>query len=348
MAPTVAPSDFHFYEDTFTNLNSTLTTYIGTVASDIIGAISGVAYSMLMIYMMLWGWAMLRGMISEPITDGAARIIRLSVITGIALSLGRYNTYVSNFLWQTPDALAGIVASGYSSSASNVQYLDGLMSKIYDLGDAYWQKASATTIPSFGLYIVALLVWVGGVAATAYGAFLLALSKMALAILLGIGPIFVLLLIFDGTKRFFEAWLGQALNYVVLVVLTAGAIKMILTIIETSIGSASAIASNPTIDQALPCIVLCLIGALVMMQLPSISSALGGGAAISTLGAAGWAYGKTTGTMAAMRPTALRRSYNRARSDVRIAGEAAKGAARAPMAVYRRITGGPRNRVSQG
>lgn len=342
-------SGFQFYEHTFNNLSSALSTYVSTTASDIIGAISGVAYSMLMIYMMLWGWTMLRGMISEPITDGVARIIRLSVITGIALSLGRYNQYVSNFLWDSPDALASIIASGYSSSTNNVQYLDALMTKIYDLGQVFWAKgqAAGAIVPDFGLLMVALLIWTAGVAATAYGAFLLALSKMALAILLGIGPIFVLLLIFEGTKRFFESWLGQALNYVFLVVLTASAIKLIMTILDAYLIQLGPVA-DPNLTQALPCIVLCIIAALVMMQLPSIASALGGGAAISTLGAAGWAYGKTTGTMAAMRPTALRRSYNRARSDVRIAGDAVKATGRAPMAVYRRITGGPRNRVSQG
>lgn len=342
-------SGFQFYEHTFNNLSSALSTYVSTTASDIIGAISGVAYSMLMIYMMLWGWTMLRGMISEPITDGVARIIRLSVITGIALSLGRYNQYVSNFLWDSPDALASIIASGYSSSTNNVQYLDALMTKIYDLGQVFWAKgqAAGTIVPDLGLLMVALLIWTAGVAATAYGAFLLALSKMALAILLGIGPIFVLLLIFEGTKRFFESWLGQALNYVFLVVLTASAIKLIMTILDAYLIQLGPVA-DPNLTQALPCVVLCIIAALVMMQLPSIASALGGGAAISTLGAAGWAYGKTTGTMAAMRPTALRRSYNRARSDVRIAGDAVKATGRAPMAVYRRITGGPRNRVSQG
>ncbi len=345
-----APSDFHFYEDTFTNLNSALTTYVGDVAGNIIGSISGVAYSMLMIYMMLWGWSTLRGMISEPITDGVTRIIRLSVIVGIALNLGRYNTYLSNFLWNTPDALAAIVASGYSDSTSNVQYLDGLMSKMYDLGDAFWQKANASggLIPDLGLMAVGIGIWIAGVAATAYGAFLLALSKMALAIILGIGPLFVLLLIFEGTKRFFEAWMGQALNYVFLVVLTAGAIKLILTILNTYLTAAGAgVAADPTIDGALPALVLCVIAALVMMQLPSIASALGGGVAISTLGAAGWAYGKTTGAVSAMRPTNLRRSYNKAASDVRIARGAAGKVAGAPAAVYRRITGGTKNRVSQ-
>lgn len=344
----LAPSEYHFYEDTFAQLNSALTTYIGDVSGDVIGAISGVAYSMLMIYMMLWGWTMLRGMISEPITDGVTRIVRLAVIVGVALNLGRYGTYVSTFLWNTPDTMASIVANGYSNPQSNVQFLDGLMSRLFDLGGAYYKASFASTgmLPDLGMLSAAFLIWITAVVATAYAAFLLALSKMALAILLGIGPIFVLLLIFEGTKRFFEAWLGQALNYVFLVILAAGAIKLMMTIIVQYLNAAAGGAmATPTIEQALPAIVMCVISALVMMQLPSIASALGGGAAISTLGAAGWAYGKATSTMAAMRPTSLKRSLNRAASDVRIAGRAAKAVGGAPLSVYRKITGGRKNTV---
>lgn len=342
------PTEFHFYEDSFSRLDTALTTYVGDTASDIIGSISGVAYSMLMIYMMLWGWSMLRGLISEPITDGVTRIIRLSVIVGIALNLGHYNTYVASFLWNTPDAMAGIVASGYSDSASNVQFLDQLMGRIYDLGDMYWQKANAagSFLPDVGLLLVALFIWVAGVASTAYGAFLLVLSKMALAILLGVGPIFVLLTLFESTKRFFESWLGQALNYVFLVILTAAAIKLILSIIAIYLGVATpGVAADPTIDLALPCIVLCVIAGLIMMQLPSIASSLGGGVAISTLSAAGWTYGKAKGGLVGMRPTNVRRSLHKARSDVRIAGGAAKAVGAVPMAVYRRIIRGRGNRV---
>lgn len=342
------PSEYHFYEDIFTKLNNALTTYVGDVSGNVISAISGVAYSMLMIYMMLWGWTMLRGMISEPITDGITRIVRLAVIVGIALNVGRYATYISTFLWNTPDAMASIVANGYSSSEGNVQFLDGLMSRLFDLGSGFYEAAFASSgmFPDFGRLIAAFLIWIAAIAATAYAAFLLALSKMALAILLGIGPIFVLLLIFEGTKRFFEAWFGQALNYVFLVILTAGAIKLMMTIIVQYLNVAAAGAmAAPEIEQAVPAIVLCLIAALVMMQLPSIASALGGGAAISTLGAAGWAYGKATATMAAMRPTNLKRSLNRAASDVRIAGRAAKAVGGAPLSVYRKITGGRKNTV---
>ena len=171
---------------------------------------------------------------------------------------------------------------------------------------------------------------------------------MALAIILGVGPIFVLLTIFEPTKRFFDAWIGQALNYVFLTMLTAGAIKMMMTIIQTYLTASSGALADPSISQALPIIGLCIMVFLVMMQLPSIGSALGGGVAIGTLGAVGWAYGKTKGGITAMRPTNLRRSMNKARSDYRIAKGAAAATAGMPKAVYRKITGASRNRVAAG
>lgn len=348
------PSAFHFYEKTFSELSSALSTYVNDVATNIIGAIAPVATTLITIYVMLWGWAMMRGVISEPVTDGVARIIRLSVITGIALNLGRYNGFLSDMLWSSPDALAGVIASGYADSTANTQFLDKLMSQIFDLGDAYWTKATSlsgvTGIPDLSLAITAFLLWIAGLFSTGYGAFLLALSKMALAIILGVGPLFILLTIFEPTKRFFDAWIGQALNYVFLTMLTASAIKLILTIIQKYMMDATGagVPADPAVSQALTPIVLCVIATLVMMQLPSIASALGGGVAIGTLGAVGWAYGHAKGGLSAMRPTNLKRSINRTRSDIRIAKGAAKAVGGAPLAIYRKITGGGKNRISKG
>lgn len=347
-------SSFDFYEKLFTKLSTGLLTYWQQVAADIAGAITPVATTLLTIYVMLWGWSMMRGVISEPVTDGAGRIIRLAVVIGIALNVGRYNTYLADMLWNSPDALAGVVASGYSDSNTSMQFLDKLMGQFYDMGQAYNDKANAdsgvTGIPDLSLWCTGLAIWVSGILVTGYAAFLLALSKIAIAILLGVGPLFILMTIFEPTKRFFDSWVGQALNYVFLVLLTAAAIKLVMTIIQTYLGAPAVIAAlaDPSINQALPAIVFGIIGVLVMMQLPSMASALGGGVAIGTLGAVGWAYGKTKGGVTAMRPTNLRRSFNKAKSDVRIAGNAAKVVGGAPMAVYRKVTGSNKNRVAKG
>lgn len=353
-------STFFFYEDIFSNLNSALSSYVSEVATAIIGAITPVATTLLMIYMMMWGWSMIRGVISEPITDGLGRMVRLTVIVALALNIGRYNGYISDFLWNSPDAMAGYIASGYSDSASNMHFLDSLMAKIYDMGDAYWQKGTAPIVIDLGEIIIALLIWAAGILSTAYAAFLLALSKIALAIILGIGPLFVLMLIFEPTKRFFDVWIGQALNYLFLTMLTAANIKLMMSIIKVYLvtSAANGALADPSINQALPAIALCIMSTLVMMQLPSMAAALGGGVAISTLGAVGWAYRKAKGgadsardfvsgkTLSDMRG-ARRAQATNARWASNNPGTASK-AASAPMAVYRKITGAGKNKVSNG
>lgn len=345
---------FHFYERTFSEVDNSLSTYIADVSSDIISAITPTATILLGIYVALWGWSMMRGVISEPVTDGLTRIVRLAVITGIALNVGRYNDYLADWLWNSPEAMASYVASGQSNSATNVQYLDTLMSQVYAFGDSYWQKANATTLPDLGMVAMALLVWGAGIFSTGYAAFLLILAKMALAIILAIGPIFVLMMIFEPAKRFFEAWFGQALNYVFLVVLTAGAIKLIITILQTYMNDVvgQGLNSNPGIGQALPVIVLSFIAGLTMVQLPSISSALGGGVSLGTMGAVGWTLRKAMGSAGAARNLVTGKTLSDMRSNRRqkvmnarwaernpgITSRAVSGAASGSRAIYNKIT----------
>lgn len=344
---------FNHYTKTFDTLSTALEGYVSDTASNIIVAITPVATTLLIIYVMLWGWSMMRGLISEPILDGVSRLIRLGLIIGIALNLGRYNGFLADMLWNSPDALASSVTGNPSSSS--VLFLDTLFNQMYDFGDAYYQKSfanSAMGIPSLGLFFIGIGFWVIGIITTGIAAFLLVLSKMSLAILLGVGPIFVLLIIFEPTKRFFDVWLGQTLNYVFLTMLTAAAIKLILAILEAYLSVASAtVLADPGTDQAMAAFALAVIGILVLWQMPSIASALGGGVAISTLGAVGWTYKKFTGgvgsSLSAIRPTNARRSINKLRSDGRIIKETAVGAANLPGAMYRRVTGGRTNRVSK-
>lgn len=357
------PSDFHFYEKLFTKLTTSLGTYVSDVATDVIAAISPVAYTMLLIYMVLWGWSMMRGVIQEPVTDGIARILKLTVIVAIALNLGRYNTYLGDFLWNSPDALASVVTGGAATPLSSVKFLDKLLSQMFDYGNAYYQAAWADSsfgIPDLGKLVGAVLVWLAGVLTTGYGAFLYALSKMALAIILAVGPIFVLLAMFEPTKRFFDTWIGQALNYVFMVMLTAAAVSLILAILNGYLGSPSATAATSTTEIAgvIPAVIFSLIGLLVLMQVAPIASALGGGVAIGTLGAVGWAYGKAKGmskggydlasgkTLSNLRGARRAKAVN-ARWAANNPGMASR-AAGAPMAVYRKITGGRKNSVARG
>ncbi|WP_395009140.1 type IV secretion system protein [Undibacterium sp.] len=345
---------FHFYTDIFNNINNALISYVGNVSASVMASFTPVATTMLAIYVAFWGWSMMRGVISEPVIDGVGRMIRLTTITAIALNVGHYNTFVADFLWKSPDALAKVVTGG--SGDSSVLFLDKLMQGIYQLGEVYWQKANSTSgltgIPDIGMIFIALLIWLFGLWATGMAAFFFILSKMALAILLAVGPVFILGLIFEPTKRFFDAWMGQVCNFVFLVMLTAASAKLILAILNSYLTNSGAVLSNPGVGQAFPALVLCAIAGLVMMQMPSIASALGGGVAVSTLGAVGWAYNKGKDAAGAGRDLASGRTLNKMRAARRERHVNKQWAqrnpgvtARATKAIYQRVAGNRANQV---
>lgn len=292
-----ATPEFNFYERMFTMIGDTLNTYVNDTATNIIDAIQPVAVSLIAIYIMFWGWAMMRGMIQEPVTDGFTRMIRITVIIAIALNIGHYNGFLSDWLWNIPDEL--IAKMGLGDEASSSQYLDDLTHSVFEFkksfSEAAYSNGNPLGIPDLGLMATGWLVFLMGLAATAYAAFLLVLSKIALAVLLGIGPIFVLALLFDATKQFFNTWIGQAINYIFLVLLAAATVKVILAVLESYLGAVTSVSDDPGINHAVPAIAFSGVGLLVLVQMPSIASALGGGVAVGTLGAANALYGKVKG-----------------------------------------------------
>lgn len=347
----MAANYFNFYTKLFSELDKALNGYVHETAGNVIGAISPVAATLLSIYVMFWGWSMFRGVISEPILDGFTRIVRLSVIFSLATSVGYYSGYISDWLWASPDAIASVITGGDVNS--NSSFLDKCWSQIYDFGDVFYQYSIANStlgIPAPSYFIAALAIWCMGLATTGYCAFLLALSKVSLAVILAVGAIFVLGLIFDATRKFFDAWLGQALSFVFLVMLASAVLKLILTVLLTYLTAANGKLADPGIDLAIPVLAICLVCLLVLMQVPAMASALGGGVAISTLGGMGWAYNKITGSLGATKnllsgkTLSDMRGARRARAINRRFAENNPSIARR---IYRKVTGSSGNTVGK-
>lgn len=292
-------SEFYFVQDTMAKVDTVVATYISSTSQEIMTAFSGVATKLLVIYVMFWGWSMMRGVIQEPVTDAMNRFVRLSIIWGLSTSLGLYQTYIVDFLWNTPDALASVI-TGNPPTANNGEYLDKLFAQQYDFGSQFMEKARAseTLWPDITMIIAGWVIWVFSILIIGYAGFLLILSKFALAILLAVGPIFVLMVVFEPTKRFFEQWLGQCVNFILLVVLTAAATKMLFGIVEaymTAIENINGSGSDTSYSQVFPLVFLCAVSILVLLQLPSIASGLGGGVSISTMGFVNAALNKLSG-----------------------------------------------------
>lgn len=82
------------YEQVFTYVTNVCDSYIGSSVAAVAAAISPAAYTLLGVYIMLWGLASMRGLIQEPIMEAAVRMIKIAFIFGIGIKLAEYNVYV--------------------------------------------------------------------------------------------------------------------------------------------------------------------------------------------------------------------------------------------------------------
>lgn len=289
-------TDIEIFTPTFDKLDASLTTYVADVSSGVITAIAPVGTQLMVLYFVIYGIAMMRGMIQEPVTDFLMRVIKVVGVTAFALNIGIYNGQIAAFLWNSPDAMATIISGGAYVGDNSVTFLDTVLTNMYRLGQTFWDYSSGMMSVDLGPKLIAILVWCVAVLVTGYGAFLLALAKTALAVLLALGPIFILLAMFEGTKRFFESWMGQALNFVFVAIITSAILRLILTLLDQYLPPAiTAASATGAISTAVETLVLAAVAGLVLMQVNQISSALGGGVAVSTLGAGAALLGKLKG-----------------------------------------------------
>ena len=279
-----------FFEQFFTWLNGQLATYVSANASRVASAIEPAAVTLATIYVMMWGYLSLTGRIQEPIWEGVKRILVIGIVLGIGLRLWTYNDVAVDTFTRGPDQLAAAVLGSPSTmSVVDQIWIDGNL-----IAEQLLSKGSVLNA-NFAYYLAGFLVYFLVGLTVVVTAFLLALSKVALALILALGPIFIVLLLFDATKRFFEAWIAQLANYALVTILATLAAALLLSVLRSYTKNAASLGGAITIAEgARVCIASALVF-LVMRQIMSIAAGLASGIALSSFNAVSsllnWAMG---------------------------------------------------------
>jgi len=286
------------YDSIFTFFDNASVTYINNGVVKVSDAIKDPAFTLLGCYILLWGLSHILGLIREPIVDATKRFIKVGFIFGIAFSAATYNSYIVETVTKFPEELSMIVVGNTSpSSVSTVNYI---YEETWEIGQRFWDLGGLTNI---GYCFIAIIIWAFACLLSAYSAFLIILSKVALAILIALGPLFIISVLFETTKRFFESWISTLANYAILAVLVASTNAFIIKVFKSAVRAANT-GDLDQVSSAAPIVITSLISCLILSQLMQIASSVAGGISLSTMGAFRGAMGagaKITGLRAANR-----------------------------------------------
>ncbi|RWI30414.1 MAG: conjugal transfer protein TrbL, partial [Mesorhizobium sp.] len=87
---------FAFVDEQF---KTPLETFISEGTSNISEWVSGPLTAAVTLYIVLYGYLVLRGSVQEPILDFAYRAIKLAIIVMLVKNAGEYQTYVTNIFF---------------------------------------------------------------------------------------------------------------------------------------------------------------------------------------------------------------------------------------------------------
>lgn len=178
---------------------------------------------------MAYAFAIMHGQGSMTVTEFFKKATGVAIITMVATAGGLYQTEIAQTLLGLPDALTSVVI-GETTVAAQVDKLQQETSvatqSMGNAGESGWFDF----VPDARQIIITLLTFAVTINSAIVGGIIAVITvvvKVGMALIVASGPLFIAFLLFEPTRKMFDSWVAQALNFVFLALL-AGLIFAVL------------------------------------------------------------------------------------------------------------------------
>jgi type IV secretion system protein VirB6 len=266
-----------FFQTFWSWLNGSLAGYVSDNTARVAATLEPSIVTLATVYLMGWGYLQLTGRMEEPLVTGVKRIVVMTLVLGVSLHLWLYNALIVDTFYSAPAQLAAAVIG----ASDPVSTIDAIWQRGGSVAEQLWDKGSML---GMGYLIAGAIVWLLIGMLCVYAMFLIALSSIASALLLAIGPLFIAMLLFDSTRRYFEAWIAQLATYALISILTVLVAALLLQIVESYAAQTAARGSAILTVDALDMALVSVLVFLLMRQIMPIAAGLAGGLTLSSYG----------------------------------------------------------------
>jgi trbL/virB6 plasmid conjugal transfer protein len=274
-----------FFADVAKTLGADLGQNLLDKTGDFIGQVTPLFVACFSFYVLLVIWDYYNSSLDVLAVDFLKKCCGWMLIIGLSLAPATYMK-LAHIIYGMPDEIAGIFAGGYKVDASTMdaswKLLMDLLDKISELHDQHqWYEIAV----HFGLVIkIGLVITICGALVVGLSFAFYMVAKISLALVLMIGPVFLGCLLFPATRQYAINWIGQCLNHILTCTMFVLLVKIQMAAFDKAINMAMSggIADYAAAEVLPPLFLLqTIIFLVVIFNIPSIASALTGGAAVS-------------------------------------------------------------------
>lgn len=212
-----------------TQTEAVLQSAVNQPIAELTSALTPVITLGLTLQFMAYAFAIMHGQGNMTVTEFFKKAVGVAIIAMIATAGGLYQSEIAQTMLGLPDALTSVVI-GETTVAAQVDRLQQetsvATSSMGNAGDSGWfdfvpdTRQIIITLLTFGVTVSSAVV--GGIIAV-----ITIVIKVGMALIVATGPLFIAFLLFEPTRKMFDSWVAQALNFVFLALL-AGLIFAVL------------------------------------------------------------------------------------------------------------------------
>jgi type IV secretion system protein VirB6 len=230
-------------------LDTALATYVTATSQAMTVYAFGLAVALTSIYWMFFGFASMRGDVSEPMSKITKDVVSMLLIAMVILTFGNYQTYVIEVSQAIVSDLTSRMSGGAAQSPGAL--IDAIFadcitppgqSKCLPANTVFAflaeKNANYFGIPNMSYFVANILMGLAEVVIVVLCLIPILLSKVALSIYLAIGPFFIMLAMFPQMRSYFNSWLSGALGNAFTLVIVAAICSIVPVIMKKIIDDA--------------------------------------------------------------------------------------------------------------
>lgn len=263
------------------SIDNFLGAFVTKTATAMSTAITPIVITGLTIWVIVYGLAVMRNEVSEPFSVFAWKAFKISLILSFALSGGIYQSEIVEGANAFQNALSQIVAP--TGGGDIYKVLDDFDNRGAQLAiEIIKQGVYALPVGGWLDLGAGLLVFIASAALLIIAGGFTIIAKVAIAFVLGVGPMFIATLAFPPVAKFFDAWLAKLVNYSLLIMILAFSIALSISICDAYLATMQASQdSTNAIADAFGLVILSCCLVLLVWQSPNLAAGLAGGSALS-------------------------------------------------------------------
>jgi type IV secretion system protein VirB6 len=271
-----------FITDTLTAVDQVIGHFVQSVYQQLVQQHSGLLVLLATFYILLLGYRFTVHTLSADLNTISRHLIVLLIVYGLITHWPLYHLFIYNIFTNEPNYIAKVIAqaSGQVLHETSVQALN----HVYSAG----MKAAQKLFAEFGIQklLAGLFVVVFTFLCCLVALGLLIYTKLAMAVGLALGPLFLPFMLWESTRGWFVSWLQKLFNFSLVPIVTTGILTLMLSIINLVLPDLSdqSTVGDPNFFTLGIFGGLSLVTAFLLKQSLSIASSLSGGLTLSALG----------------------------------------------------------------